>query len=151
MGSRTPVCSQKTRIPFLLKHIVSLKKKVSWSKRLTFRFLSFSRRDRNSQRANSSTKVLFGESIANGEYFSENQLGLADLKTEIVPCQFGGNPDCGSCGCVASMGLAAVAAHKLGGIIPVGAIFKAAIKIGKARSKRTAHTPPVKERLRVLP
>jgi pyruvate-formate lyase-activating enzyme len=75
----------------------------------------------------------------------------ADLKTEIVPCQFGGNPDCGSCGCVASMGLAAVAAHKLGGIIPVGAIFKASIKIGQARSKRTARTAPVKEALRVLP
>jgi hypothetical protein len=42
----------------------------------------------------------------------------ADLKTRIVPCQFGGNPDCGSCGCIASMGLAAIAAHKLGGIIP---------------------------------
>lgn len=55
----------------------------------------------------------------------------ADLKTKIVPCQFGGNPDCGACGCVASMGLAAVAAHKLGGFIPVGAIFKASIKLGK--------------------
>ena len=30
------------------------------------------------------------------------------------------------------MGLAAVAAHKLGGVIPVGAIFKASIKIGQA-------------------
>ncbi len=38
----------------------------------------------------------------------------ADLKTKIVPCQFGGDPDCSSCGCIASMGLAAVAAHKLG-------------------------------------
>ena len=44
----------------------------------------------------------------------------ADLKTKVVPCQFGGNPDCASCGCVASMGLAAIAEHKLGGIIPVG-------------------------------
>jgi len=44
------------------------------------------------------------------------QILSADLKTKVVPCQFGGNPDCGSCGCVASMGLAAVAAHKLGGI-----------------------------------
>jgi sulfatase maturation enzyme AslB (radical SAM superfamily) len=75
----------------------------------------------------------------------------ADLKTKIVPCQFGGYPDCGSCGCVASMGLAAVAAHKLGGIIPVGAIFKASVKIGQARSKPTAHLPPVEEGLRVLP
>jgi hypothetical protein len=41
----------------------------------------------------------------------------ADLKAKIVPCQFGGNPDCGSCGCIASMGLAAGAAHRLGGII----------------------------------
>ena len=74
----------------------------------------------------------------------------ADLKTKIVPCQFGGNPDCGSCGCVASMGLAAVAAHKLGGIVPVGAIFKASIKIGKARNRRNTQ-PPVEEPLRVLP
>jgi sulfatase maturation enzyme AslB (radical SAM superfamily) len=74
----------------------------------------------------------------------------ADLKTKIVPCQFGGNPDCGSCGCVASMGLAAVAAHKLGGVIPVGAIFRASIKIGQTRARRTAQLPSVKEGLRVL-
>ena len=72
----------------------------------------------------------------------------ADLKTKIVPCQFGGDPDCSSCGCVASMGLAAVAAHRLAGIIPVGAIFKASIKIGQARSKR--QPPIVEEPLRVL-
>ncbi len=74
----------------------------------------------------------------------------ADLKTKIVPCLFGGNPDCGSCGCVASMGLAAVAAHKLGGVIPVGAIFKASIRIGQTLSKRTMQ-PLVEEGLRVLP
>jgi hypothetical protein len=33
------------------------------------------------------------------------------------------------------MGLAAVASHKLGGFIPVGAIFNASIKIGRARAK----------------
>ena len=60
----------------------------------------------------------------------------ADLKTNITPCQFGGNPDCASCGCVASMYLTAVAAHKLGGILSVGAIFKTSIKIGQARAKR---------------
>jgi MoaA/NifB/PqqE/SkfB family radical SAM enzyme len=32
----------------------------------------------------------------------------ADLKSKITPCQFGGNPDCSQCGCMASMGLAAV-------------------------------------------
>jgi MoaA/NifB/PqqE/SkfB family radical SAM enzyme len=55
----------------------------------------------------------------------------ADLETKITPCQFGGNPDCASCGCVASMGLASVAAYKLGGILPVGTIFKASAKIGQ--------------------
>jgi sulfatase maturation enzyme AslB (radical SAM superfamily) len=78
----------------------------------------------------------------------------ADLRTKIVPCQFGGNPDCASCGCVASMGLAAVAAHKLGGIIPVRAIFKASVRIGRirqARSEQTAKLSSVKEQLRVLP
>jgi len=75
----------------------------------------------------------------------------ADLKTKIVPCQFGGNPDCGSCGCIASMGLAAVAAHKLGGVIPVGAIFKISVKIGQARTKRAAQLLPVSEGLQDLP
>jgi sulfatase maturation enzyme AslB (radical SAM superfamily) len=72
----------------------------------------------------------------------------ADLKTKIVPCQFGGNPDCSSCGCVASMGLAAIAAHRLGGIIPVGAIFKASVRIGKiglARDKQTSELQTVDE------
>jgi sulfatase maturation enzyme AslB (radical SAM superfamily) len=55
----------------------------------------------------------------------------ADLRTKITPCQFGGNPDCASCGCFASMGLASVAAHKLGGILSVGSIFKASLKIGQ--------------------
>jgi sulfatase maturation enzyme AslB (radical SAM superfamily) len=67
----------------------------------------------------------------------------ADLKTQITPCQFGGSPDCSSCGCIASMGLASVAAHKLGGLIPVGMIFKASVRIGQARAKsRPNHRPP---------
>lgn len=55
----------------------------------------------------------------------------ADLTTKITPCQFGGNPDCGSCGCIASMGLAAVAAHRIGGIIPVAGIFRSSIRLGQ--------------------
>jgi hypothetical protein len=51
-----------------------------------------------------------------------NTVGRPNAK--IILSQFGGNPDCGSCGCVESMCLAAVAAHKLGGIIPVGDILK---------------------------
>jgi MoaA/NifB/PqqE/SkfB family radical SAM enzyme len=67
----------------------------------------------------------------------------ADLKTRVVPCQFGGNPDCSSCGCMASMGLAAVAAHKLGGFLPVGALFKASVRIGRMRAKAAAPGSPV--------
>ena len=74
----------------------------------------------------------------------------ADLKTKVVPCQYGGNPDCSSCGCIASMALAAVAAHKLGGVIPIGMIFKASIKVGRARAKRSTPSHPVEEQLRVL-
>ena len=39
----------------------------------------------------------------------------ADLKTQITPCQFGGDPDCEQCGCIASMGLAAVGHYKIAG------------------------------------
>jgi sulfatase maturation enzyme AslB (radical SAM superfamily) len=54
----------------------------------------------------------------------------ADLTTRITPCQFGGNPDCSNCGCIASAGLAAVARHHVFGVIPVGAIFTNSVKIG---------------------
>jgi MoaA/NifB/PqqE/SkfB family radical SAM enzyme len=55
----------------------------------------------------------------------------ADLKTRITPCQFGGEPDCSQCGCIASMGLAAVGDYKLGGLLSVGGIFRASAKIGR--------------------
>jgi sulfatase maturation enzyme AslB (radical SAM superfamily) len=73
----------------------------------------------------------------------------ADLLTKITPCQFGGNPDCASCGCIASMGLASVAAHKLGGILSVGTIFKASIKIGQRRAKVRAKRQ-AEDALRIL-
>ena len=66
------------------------------------------------------------------------QILSADLRTKITPCQFGGNPDCASCGCIASMGLASVAAHKLGGILSVGSILRASLKIGQSRAKSRA-------------
>jgi MoaA/NifB/PqqE/SkfB family radical SAM enzyme len=74
----------------------------------------------------------------------------ADLETAIAPCQFGGNPDCSSCGCIASMGLAAVAEHKLAGIIPVGAIFKASIKIGRTRSSAAAQRLRTQDKFQIL-
>ena len=59
----------------------------------------------------------------------------ADLTTRITPCQFGGNPDCANCGCIASAGLAAVARHQLWGFVPVGSVFSGSLKIG-ARVER---------------
>jgi MoaA/NifB/PqqE/SkfB family radical SAM enzyme len=55
----------------------------------------------------------------------------ADLTTRITPCQFGGTPDCSSCGCLASAGLGAVARHKLLGFIPIGAIFDRSLRVGE--------------------
>jgi MoaA/NifB/PqqE/SkfB family radical SAM enzyme len=63
----------------------------------------------------------------------------ADFEHRITPCQFGGNPDCSQCGCIASAGLAAVAAHRLPGGLRVGAIFDTSLRIGRAmRTRREA-------------
>ena len=55
----------------------------------------------------------------------------ADLKTKITPCQFGGTPDCSQCGCIASIGLAAVGHHKVAGSLTAGHLFMASDRIGK--------------------
>jgi MoaA/NifB/PqqE/SkfB family radical SAM enzyme len=59
----------------------------------------------------------------------------ADLTSFITPCQFGGTPDCSQCGCAASMGLAAVGDHKLGGMVRVKSIFDLSFRIGRAKAK----------------
>ena len=68
----------------------------------------------------------------------------ADLKTQITPCQFGGKPDCSQCGCIASMGLAAVGHHKLVGPLTAGHVFLASDTFGR-RLRR------VRERFRPIP
>lgn len=55
----------------------------------------------------------------------------ADLKTRVTPCQFGGDPDCSQCGCIASMALAAVGHHKVIGGITAGDFFFLSDRIGK--------------------
>lgn len=59
----------------------------------------------------------------------------SDLAKKITPCQFGGNPDCNNCGCIASAGLEAVGRHRLWGFIPVGQIFYGSVRIGHAVEK----------------
>src|SRR5262245_39492734 len=56
----------------------------------------------------------------------------ADLQSRITPCQFGGNPDCSQCGCIASAGLKAIGDYQLAGMLPVKSIFSASERIGRA-------------------
>jgi MoaA/NifB/PqqE/SkfB family radical SAM enzyme len=58
----------------------------------------------------------------------------ADLTTRITPCQFGGDPDCEQCGCIASMGLAAVGHHRVGPLT-AGQIFMTSDRLGKGWKK----------------
>jgi MoaA/NifB/PqqE/SkfB family radical SAM enzyme len=55
----------------------------------------------------------------------------ADLKTSVTPCQFGGNPVCSECGCLASAGLASIGRYRLGGLLPVAEVFRASQSIGQ--------------------
>ncbi len=59
----------------------------------------------------------------------------ADLKTKITPCQFGGDPDCSQCGCIASMALAAVGNHRVIGGLTAGQIFRVSNGVGAAVAK----------------
>jgi sulfatase maturation enzyme AslB (radical SAM superfamily) len=64
----------------------------------------------------------------------------ANLETRITPCVFGGTPDCASCGCIASAGLAAVGRHRLLGVIRVQSLFNASLAVGE-RVKRWRDRP----------
>ncbi len=68
----------------------------------------------------------------------------SDLEKRITPCQFGGKPDCSNCGCIASAGLEAIGRHRLSGGIPVGKIFYASMRVGRAVGKLrgTVQPPP---------
>jgi MoaA/NifB/PqqE/SkfB family radical SAM enzyme len=59
----------------------------------------------------------------------------ADLKTRITPCQFGGDPDCSQCGCIASMGLAAVGHHRVLGRLTAGYLFRISDRVGMSWRK----------------
>lgn len=59
----------------------------------------------------------------------------ADLKTQITPCQFGGNPDCSQCGCFVSMGLAAVGHLRVLPGVTAGQLFAVSELIGRGVNK----------------
>lgn len=62
----------------------------------------------------------------------------ADLKGRITPCQFGGDPDCSQCGCMASAALKAVGDRRVLGFVPVKAIFTLSDQIGKKAGRMFA-------------
>lgn len=65
----------------------------------------------------------------------------ADLHTRVTPCQFGGNPDCSQCGCIASMAMAAVGHYKVVGELTAGRIFHWSHRVGEHSSKRKKPAP----------
>jgi len=54
----------------------------------------------------------------------------ADLTSRVVPCQFGGDPDCAQCGCMASAALTAAGRYRLAGVLPVDTLFAGSLAIG---------------------
>jgi MoaA/NifB/PqqE/SkfB family radical SAM enzyme len=90
--------------------------------------------------------------------FARTTLTLsADLKTRITPCQLGGNPDCSQCGCIASMGMAAIGHIQVVPGVRAGQIFAVSDLIGKGvnqlrrRQRRTgpAEYPSAEEEQKV--
>ena len=72
----------------------------------------------------------------------------ADLTTRVTPCQFGGDPDCERCGCIASMGLAAVGHHRVAGKLTAGHLFMASDRFGKGLKQlrqRLSRKPSARE------
>lgn len=65
----------------------------------------------------------------------------ADLKQPITPCQYGGNPDCTQCGCMASVGLEALGNYKLGRVIPLKSIFTGSLAVGRTVRRLSGRRP----------
>ena len=66
----------------------------------------------------------------------------ADLERRITPCQFGGDPDCASCGCIASASLEAIARHRLPGGLRVGRIFDGSEMAGRVVARVRGESRP---------
>jgi MoaA/NifB/PqqE/SkfB family radical SAM enzyme len=54
----------------------------------------------------------------------------ANLETRIMPCQYGGDPDCAQCGCMASVGFEALGQYRWGGVISLKSIMVGSLKSG---------------------
>ncbi|HXX44282.1 MAG TPA: radical SAM protein [Candidatus Acidoferrales bacterium] len=69
----------------------------------------------------------------------------ADLESRVEPCVFGGNPDCGNCGCSASMALHWIRGIKLAGGVKVNHFIGTSMKVGTLVSRlRSQETKPTR-------
>jgi sulfatase maturation enzyme AslB (radical SAM superfamily) len=66
----------------------------------------------------------------------------ADLKSKITPCQFGGTPDCSQCGCLASMGLAAVGHIRIMPGVSAGQLFRLSELVGSGVDRLRSSNMP---------
>jgi MoaA/NifB/PqqE/SkfB family radical SAM enzyme len=77
----------------------------------------------------------------------------SDLKRVITPCQYGGDPDCTQCGCLASVGLGALGEYKVAGVMPLRKVFDASFAVGRSMRRMRGEpvaaavmtTPPVEQ------
>jgi len=69
----------------------------------------------------------------------------SDLKRAITPCQYGGDPDCTQCGCMASVGMAALGNHRLAGVVPLRSIFNSSLAVGAGLRKMRGGGAPRSE------
>jgi MoaA/NifB/PqqE/SkfB family radical SAM enzyme len=63
----------------------------------------------------------------------------ANLETRVEPCQFGGDPVCEECGCIAASGLAAIGNYRLAGVIPLAALFAGSRAFGDRVARWRGH------------
>jgi sulfatase maturation enzyme AslB (radical SAM superfamily) len=66
----------------------------------------------------------------------------ADLKSRITPCQFGGDPDCSQCGCMASAGMKSIGAYRVLGIVPLRSVYEVSSWIGQVGRRRPEGLAP---------
>src|SRR5262249_47592020 len=62
----------------------------------------------------------------------------ADLKTQVQPCFFGGQPDCSQCGCAVTGGLHWIGSTRLFGPLRASHLMEASMAVGSmmARAER---------------
>jgi hypothetical protein len=74
----------------------------------------------------SPSECLFSEMSANY---------TADLKTNVEPCVFGGDPDCSQCGCSISAGLHWIGGIKIAGPLKIHHLVRTSIAAGSIATR----------------